>query len=319
MMSHQEVGVFILVLANAISRPEIHRQLADALAQRFHAIQQGIDSMSAAELQKIAPDDLSVFRALSQIDYPNLALASHRSMDQWQLQYNPLRSFRPARNSQQKIDSLYQPFDQHSFHFNKGFLSKEILWQGEVAGQAVRLLYNKFPFADYHGLLLINPEQQNPQFLQQRDCQNMQSILQQLGAVDGIGLAYNSIGAYASVNHQHWQLFVTQRPYPVEHAGWSHNTGSTDYPIEVKKFHSLIEAWPQIDACQRSNCGFNLLLRGNAAYLVARRIQGQYDHSDWTGGFAWSEVMGNIMSSSRDDFERLSPQDIAQELQRLAI
>jgi hypothetical protein len=312
-----EVGVFILVLANAISKPEIYHALSKDLSNHFTLLKEKLNRLPNDELKKIPTDDLSVFEALSNINFNDLSLSISKLCGVWQLQYNPLRSFRPARNSDKKITRLYQAFDNNSFHFNKIFLSREILWQGNLANIPLRLLYNKFPFADYHGLLVIEPELKKPQFLQQQDIVKIQQILSEASHLQGIGLAYNSLGAYASVNHQHWQMFLSEQNYPVEHSVWTHNSGSNNYPLGVECFHKVSDAWPLIDSYQQSNCSFNLLVRPDKTYLIKRKKQGEYQHSHWTSGFAWSEIMGNIMTTTPLDYGQLTAHSIEQEFKLL--
>ena len=317
MTDYGELGVFILVLANAISKADIYHALEGPLAIQFQQLRKSLSQLDATAMQAFPPDDVAVFNAFSELDLSSLPLASAKNLQHWQLQFNPLRGFRPARNSAQKIDSIYRPFVQDGFHFNKPFLARETLWQGQLANATVRILYNKFPFADYHGLLLINPELNKPQFLQQQDCEQLEQTIQAMAGLQGLGLAYNSLGAFASVNHQHWQLFISDQDYPVEHARWIHNQGTQTYPLSVSCFRSLSEAWPQIDHYQQSQCSFNILLRAHKVYLVQRKKQGEYLHSRWTSGFAWSEVMGNIMTTQHSDFQQLTAQSIETEFERL--
>jgi hypothetical protein len=312
-----EFGIFILVLANALSRPEIYQSLSTDLSNRFVHLKQKLSGLSTGEREQIPADDLSVFTALSRINFNELSLSISKNTGIWQLQYNPLRGYRPARNSHKKIDKLYQSFDPDSFHFNKPFLSREILWQGKLSNIPVRLLYNKFPFADYHGLLVIEPEQLKSQFLQRQDIDNVQQVLSEISNLEGIGLGYNSMAAYASVNHQHWQMFLSEQAYPVEHTYWAHNSGPASYPLSVECFNCITDAWPQIDRYQQSNSSFNLFVRPDRTYLVKRKKQGQYQHSQWTSGFAWSEIMGNIMATNQLDYEQLTALNIEQELKLL--
>ncbi len=313
-LSIEDFGTFILVLANALSNADIHQSLSTDLSHHFSLLKDKLKQLSTTEGQQIPADDLAVFTALSKFNLHELSQSSHRSASIWQLQFNPLRSFRPARNSQKSITQLYQPFNQNSFHFNKSFLSREIIWQGLLSSIPVRLLYNKFPFADYHGLLVIEPELEKPQFLNYPDCLKTQRVLTELSHLKGIGLAYNSLAAYASVNHQHWQLFLSEKNYPVEHSQWSHHSGAIDYPLNVEHFNSLINAWPQIKSYQKSNTAFNLIARPDNIYLVKRKKQGEYQHNGWTSGFAWSEIMGNFMTSSQQYYNELDSQIIEQEL-----
>jgi len=318
MLERKELGVFILVLANALSRAEIQQPLSARLRTRFTELKQQLDKLPANQLEQIPADDLSVFRALCDMDYDHLTLARSRLVSGWQLQFNPLRSLRPARNSAQKITQMHQPFQHDSFHFNKPFLRKEILWEGELAATAVRILYNKFPFADFHGLLLVEAQQCRPQHLNLQDCNKIQAVLTALAHLPGIGLAYNSLGAYASVNHQHWQLFLSDQHYPIEHTRWKHNSGTECYPLPVECFSNVTQAWSAINQMQQSDQSFNLFIRPNKTWLIKRKRQGEYQHSRWTGGFAWSEVAGNIMTTGLEDYLSLDATSIQTELQKLS-
>ena len=70
---------------------------------------------------------------------------------------------------------------------------------------------------------------------------------------------------------------------------------------------------------QRSNTAFNLFIKGAKLWLIKRRKQGSFSHADWTGGFAWSETAGNLMTTRREDFLTLDAQQIEQEFFKLKI
>ncbi len=319
LLTVDELGAFILVLANAYTRQDILSHLGSTLKIRFDGLTRQIQKSSEAELQRLPADDVSVFLQLQDLGYEQLEATKHRYIGPWQLQYNPLRSFRPPRKSQLKIEHIYQPFDDQSFHFNKSFLTKEILWQGEVNGVNTRLLFNKFPFADYHGILLLDAELNKPQYLNQEDCQQLQQIQEGLGELKGLGLAYNSLGAYASVNHQHWQWFINKKAYPVELAAWRHNGGKTAYPVEIEVFEQLTGAWPRIESLQNKNQAFNLLVRPDKTYLAPRKNQGMFDSVEWAHGLAWSEVMGNFTAFLKETYNMLEETHIDQALTRIKV
>lgn len=319
LLDSDQLGVFILVLANASIQAQIQRPLDPALKQRFSQLSQQLQTLSNKQLQQIPPDDLAVFRQLEQLGYENLEPGQQKFLGVWQLQFNQLRSFRPARNSQKTITELHQPFDHNGFHFNKPFLAKEILWQGSLEKIPVRFLFNKFPFADYHTLVLLHPESNKPQFLHSEDCAEMQQVMQSLSSLSGLGMAYNSLGAFASINHQHWQCFVREQAYPVELACWTHNGGELPYPVNVESFLSLQEIWPRIKTLQQQNRAFNLFMRADRGYLAWRKSQGTYQHAGWTSGFAWSEIMGNITALRRVDYDQLDSAKIVREFESLKI
>ena len=80
------------------------------------------------------------------------------------------------------------------------------------------LLYNKFPFVDLHSLLVPRRLENAPQFLHRHHHEAAWAMTLALGeTLPGVGLGYNSFGAFASVNHLHFQLFLrpdSQPPCP---------------------------------------------------------------------------------------------------------
>lgn len=312
LLDYDELGVFILVLANATMDGEIFSNLKSLLEKRFASFVQQVDQSGHFPV-----DDLSVFRQLQMLDIHNIELSQQCSRGPWTLQYNQLRSFRPARNSQRIIDHLYQPFDASAFHFNKPFLAREILYQGDIQSLPVTLFYNKYPFADYHVLLLIDAAKEKPQYLTAQDCHEIEVVIKALSHLQGLAIAYNSLGALASVNHQHWQMMLTQQPYPIEHARWNHNGGDADYPLTVDCFDSLQQAWQEIDHLQNSNQAFNLFMRPHKVYLIKRKTQGKYPHASWSTGFAWCEISGHFTLTRLSDYETLQSEQIELQLSQL--
>lgn len=319
MLACEELGVFILVLANATSSTEVYRQLADDLGKRFQYFRQKLELSSSEEISKLAPDDISVFRQLVDIGLQALPLTQSRTDNEWQIQFNRLRSFRPVRNSQRPITQITHPFDPKGFHFNKPFLKNETLWQGQVANTEIEILYNKFPFADFHGIIVIEPEQCRPQYLLAEHCDEVNQFMLRCSNLSGFGLAYNSLGAYASINHQHWQSFISRSSYPIESSRWTHNGGQDEYPLKVFMFDSLPEAWTSIEGWQQNNMAFNLLVRADKVFAITRKRQGSYQHSGWTTGFAWSEIMGNYTTGQLLDFQQLDTTQIVSELSLLSL
>ena len=163
---HRGLGVYILVLANAAYDARLWAQLAPALSARHAELAAAVTDALRSGRQLTEPDDdVLVFLKLHAIGFDQLQTLQSRCAGDWEVLFNPIRALRPPRMSGLKFDSLLRPFDPAGFHFNKAFLSKEMLWQGELAGKPARLLYNKFPFARLHGLLVPEPEKQIPQML----------------------------------------------------------------------------------------------------------------------------------------------------------
>ncbi len=179
------------------------------------------------------------------IGFDQCGINQLRAEGPWTMQFNPLRSLRPARNSQVKLQKVNQPFNADGFHFNKPFLVKEELWQGEIASTPCRILYNKFPFADFHALLVIDSKRNKKQWIEQHDISFLWQFQEYLiEHLPSLLIAYNSIGAYASINHQHFQLSLDRHnKTAISHTKWMHNGGKEPYPLPCKMAFDKDQAW----------------------------------------------------------------------------
>jgi diadenosine tetraphosphate (Ap4A) HIT family hydrolase len=314
------LGAYILVLANASFDAGIWPRLAPGLAERFRALAAGITADLRAGRQPQAPDDdLMVFLKLMAMGFDAVGTTEFRRAGPWELQYNPLRALRPARASGLQVSGCRPPaFNGQGFHFNKAFLQPEILWEGRLGSHDVRLLYNKFPFAPLHTLLVPEPEREQAQLLTQELHHYAWHLAESLGpALPGIGIAYNSYGAHASVNHLHFQLYARTGPLPMQDPGWRHNGGETPYPLECRVFSSGLEAWFYLEHLNQGQTPYNLVYLPGRLYCLPRRAQGSHALPDWTAGFAWHELAGGITTFRRHDFDGLTATAIGAELARL--
>lgn len=320
MLEQDLLGVFVLVLANACFEPAMFERLRVPLRRAFDTWCARFDEGHIAA-RDAAADDVAVFHRVRQLGFDRLNPTRWRKVGPWQLQYNQLRALRPPRMSRVVVKCLQQPFDANGFHFDKPFLRRETLWQGDLLGAPVRLLYNKFPFADLHGLLVPAPAARKPQALTEPDHCLVWRVAARLGkSLPGFGFGYNAYGAYSSVNHLHFQCFVRgDGHYPVEADCWRHNGGDRPYPAAVERFDDPGEAWAALMRLHAKGRPYNLLYRPGLLYLLTRRLQGDYQHSDWTGGFAWSEMMGAVTLFDEQPFKELRAADIEAEFARLAL
>jgi len=317
---HNGLGVFILVLANATYDGAIQQRLKPALRERFCLLSEQMRSaLLAGRPLTDAPDDLLVFLKLMAVGFGGLELTRFRQVDGFELQFNPLRAYRPARMSNALVTELFRPFDPSGFHFNKPFLQKEVFWEGDLQGQPCRLLYNKFPFAELHGLLVIAPDDNKPQWLTESDHHAVWKISENLGeTLPNVGFGYNSYGAFASVNHQHMQMFVrSEGEYPLQAQRWRHSGGGEAYPLECHRYREADEAWEHIHRLHEQKRPYNLLYRPGCLYVLPRNFQGSYQHAEWTGGFAWAEVCGAITTFNAEDFRSLDGAAIREEMAKL--
>ncbi|WP_456379891.1 hypothetical protein [Thiolapillus sp.] len=317
-----QLGIFVLVLANSIYDPQIHAILGGKLKQRFAILSQQVrNQLIQGRSLEYADDDVPVFLKLMAIGLENLQDTLFRRAGPWEVQFNHLRAFRPARMSNMLITSLQAPFNTDDFHFNKDFLRQEIIWEGELLGDHCRLLYNKFPFAPLHGLLVLEPEKNHPQYLGRDTHEHYWQLLELLGkTLPDCGFGYNARGACSSINHLHVQMYAGKTGgYPIEQPQWRHNGGGQDYPLQVECFGSAMESWRHIERLHQRNHAYNLLYRPGKIYVIQRTMQGSYKQKNGLGSFAWAEACGSMTTFNRTAFSQLGADEITMELALLRL
>jgi hypothetical protein len=304
--SHQGLGVYILVLANAAYERRLWNQLAPALSARHAELAAAMtEALRRGQNLNEPDDDVGVFLKLNTIGFDHLGIMESRRVGPWETMYNPIRALRPPRISGMKFESLQRDFDPAGFHFNKPFLAREIFWEGMLAGKPARMLYNKFPFARLHGLLVPEPLREMAQHLTPELHGWAWDICAQSG-VQGFCLGYNSHGAGASVNHLHFQSFVLASPLPVQDGRFDHNNGDQPYPLPCRRFNDAETAWFELDRLHQHNMPYNLVYSQGCLHLIARVPQDSGKLNDTCRGYGWSEMAGAVTLFSREAFESLS-------------
>ncbi len=310
------LGALVLVCANATFEQALWARLEAPLRARFAetAARYG-RALASGEAITAPEEDLLVFLKMALIGFDRFRITEQRSVGPWRVQFNQLRALRPPRASGRRIDQVRMAFDGSGFHFDKPFLQRETFWGGELAGRRVSLLYNKFPFAGLHGLLIPDLEQHLPQFLVEPYHHWLWQAVAESGArIPGFGVAYNALGGCASVNHLHFQTFVEPDGLPVMAPCWAHNGGMERYPLGGRRFDDPADAWAYIDALHRDNQSYNLIYTPGLLYCLPRRKQGERELPKWSSGLAWSEVAGAIVTFSRDHYQALDASAIETEL-----
>ncbi|MEA3276916.1 MAG: hypothetical protein U9Q81_16845 [Pseudomonadota bacterium] len=310
------LGPFILVLANATFDPGIHDRLRHDLARRFGELAERCRRAFIAGRQPAEPeDDLSVFLRLMAIGFDHIESSRWRRLDPWEIQFNQVRSLRPQRAASHRPSGIRAPFDANGFQFNKPFLRKETFWQGRLAGVEVDLLFNKFPFVDLHALVVPDRLASEPQHLSRHRHQFVWALTERLAPrLPGIGFAYNSYGAFASVNHLHFQMFLRERPLPVSLKRWRHNGGAESYPACCERYETEGAAWGRIADLHAQGLGYNLVYLADRFYCLPRRCQGTYELPPWSGGQAWYEMTGGVVAFNADDFLSVGAEDVREAL-----
>jgi diadenosine tetraphosphate (Ap4A) HIT family hydrolase len=315
------LGPFILVCANASFDKRVEDATSAELAALYKVLStEYIEAFSSGKQIQAVEEDLLVFLKLHALGFSRLQATETRRVGPWEVQFNQLRSFRPRRISSQVPETLHVPFDEAGFHFNKPFMQKEAFWAGELNGRHATLYYNKYPFVDLHGLLVPEREQCLPQFLTEAQHFYVWQMTQDLSrTLQGVGFGYNSLGAFASVNHLHFQMFVKPAGLPVMDLQWQHNGGITPYPTTCLSFDDPAAAWVYLVELNKKNIPYNLLYSQGRLFIFPRKKQGCYAQPDWTSGFAWHEMAGGMITFNRESYESLDQEAISQELGRLVI
>ena len=315
------LGPFILVCANASFDQRVEAATAEGLAVLYQSLSADyVDALSSGKAIQAVDEDLLVFLKLHAVGFARLQATETRFAGPWEVQFNQLRSFRPRRISAQVPQTLHVPFDEAGFHFNKPFMQKESFWSGKLSGRHATLYYNKYPFADFHGLLVPERESCLPQFLTEAHHHYVWQVTLDLSrTLEGVGFGYNSLGAFASVNHLHFQMFVKPAGLSVMSADWQHNGGTTLYPASCAVFDSAASAWNFLCGLHEKNTPYNLLYGKGRVYVFPRMKQGCYQQPDWTSGFAWLEMAGGMITFNRESYLHLEQATIAEELARLAL
>ena len=316
MLSPDELGAFILVLANSMQDKHAQASLKNDLMAMFVEM---INEQKEGVLHA-TDDDLEVFEKIKQKGIGSITAWESIKQGEWEVLCNPMRGLRPARASAEKIKTIFQEFHGGRFNFNKPFLRPEILWEGEWHNVPLRVLYNKFPFAPYHLIIVPFPEKELPQFLTRDEHELIWRLVsEQADVFTGFGVGYNSLGACASVNQLHFQSFVREELLPIEKPLWQHNGGRHDYPMQCIKTTSDSDCWSVIEKYHASNQAYNLLYRKGCCYILPRQMQGSASVAERVYGAGWIEECGVFNVGSIKYAKQLHAENIYADLQTLSV
>ena len=167
LLSQDKLGTFILVFANATQHGDLFKELQPKLLDQFNQLNLSYKkALKHGNQLTEVEEDLLVFLKIANIEFENVQLTQIRRQGHWQYQFNHIRSFRPRRiSSFHHADEMFIPYDEYAFNFNKPFMTKECFWAGELNGKKIDLFYNKYPFADLHGLFVPDRTACLPQLL----------------------------------------------------------------------------------------------------------------------------------------------------------
>lgn len=297
-LQHKTAGTFILACANLFQHPEFLENNKALLHEVYSYIKEYYQACKHEGRQPDdAIDDITVMNNIIQIGLDNLQAVQYREIKKSEraflLNYNQLRSFKPARMSKAANPRLQTPFNQEGFHFDKHFLEKEIFAEGEIQGKQISLLYNKFPFVHYHALLVVDKAKHNSQFLTEAYLNyiaELQANTQQ--RCPEFVMAYNSLCAGASVNHLHFHAFLETIPLPLFSKQFVHNGGKQPYPATCLVFDDPENAWQAIQALHQQNTAYNLLFKDKKIYCLPRKSPEKEFEALNVALYGWSNMSG---------------------------
>lgn len=313
-------GPFILACANAVGDNALLDDICPLLQRQYQSLYALCrDAFATGRCVDVVDEDLLVFLKLHAIGFDSVRPSETRREGVWKIQFNHLRSFRPKRIAQfVHTGRISEPFAEDAFNFNKPFMAHECFWRGQLLGRDIDLFYNKYPFADLHGLLVIERQACLAQLLDQADHQYVFALCEALeDRFKGVGFGYNSYGAYASVNHLHFQMFVDAEGLPVTDAQWQHNGGQKEYPASCRAFDSSGSAWQYIQELHQASQPYNLLYVPGRVFVFPRKTQGTVEVPAWSSGFTWYELAGGLVVFNRDDYQSLTADLIERYLRQL--
>ncbi|XP_076243074.1 GDP-D-glucose phosphorylase 1 isoform X2 [Calliopsis andreniformis] len=120
-----------------------------------------------------------------------------------------------SRRSPENITSMTQPFDEKSFNFTKIAPEEEIMNLDNGSEENV-IAVNVSPIEYCHSLLLPQKCKKLPQVVTKYSLYKAVEIFSLSCSLD-IRVIFNSLCAYASVNHLHWHLYYLKQRMLLEY------------------------------------------------------------------------------------------------------
>ena len=104
--------------------------------------------------------------------------------------------------------SVRQPFDPEKFNFTKVELAKELVFETQQDSEDICII-NVSPIEFGHCLFLPHIQRCLPQALTKQAIESALKLML-LSRSKAMKMGFNSLCAYASVNHLHWHLYYLQ-------------------------------------------------------------------------------------------------------------
>lgn len=317
-------GTFILACANIFQHSEFQERSKSLLTETYdHITKYYRNCFEQGKEPDDSKDDILVMNKIIDIGFHNIEPLLTRTLaskhGDFQLIFNQLRSLRPARMSKIKDINLDMQFNESGFHFDKPFLKKEIFAEGELKGRNVSLLYNKFPFIDYHALLVIDKDLHNQQYLPQDYLEYIIELEDDIQKkIPNIAITYNSLGAGASVNHLHFQVFLETDQLAIFSDSFTHNGGSVQYPANCIVFSNKDDSWNYIQKLHDENRPYNLIFKNQKVYCLPRNTTFNEIPGLSLSTFGWAEMAGFFTVNDKDVFHNITTDKLIDSIRSLS-
>jgi hypothetical protein len=320
---------------------------------------EGTAIMMAANLNYYGyPIDFDMFRGISFKRHRDLVInclarvnggwridvgaPANQTVGEFEAHYNFFRGLRPCEIDKE-TESIDDPFIATRFHFGK-VTPKEILLENQkldgMDGVTFDLLFNLFPYVPFHLLIVPNrpkhaAEPGAKQFLcRTQPVDGLKFALEYIRHADDprLRVAYNSLGAHASINNFHLHGFYLTNDWepPIEkkiREAMANSRGRVDWWIDNIIFRGngdelLNQAYDHLDGIHAKakaapgQIAYNLYFAAqDCLVLFVRRHQNQYlDYlkrkAHFTTGPAWLEVLGTIIVPEERYLAELKEEDI---------
>ncbi|CAI6006055.1 unnamed protein product [Closterium sp. NIES-64] len=247
------------------------------------------------------------------------------------------------RPTEFRVDKVLQAFDAGKFNFTKvgqnemlfrfeeGKDEESRFYEAAVVEESPSLMVINVSPIDYGHVLLV------PRVLdkisQRMDESSLLMALRLASEVNdpAFRIGYNSLGAFATINHLHFQAYFLDLPFAIERASLKEIAASTnevkvgelvDYPVKTLVFQAgaCLEqmASAAAAACcklQEGNIPFNLFIvdRGTRLFLIPQRYaerqaRGEISQEllDTQVNPAVFEISGHIVCKRREDYDNAS-------------
>ncbi|KAI4503534.1 hypothetical protein M0802_000937 [Mischocyttarus mexicanus] len=247
-------------------------------------------------------------------------------------QLNPDRGFK--RRKPEHFTTMLMPFDLTKFNFTK-LQKNEIMFQIKNKDCDDIIAINNSPMEWCHSLLIVKYLQCLPQSITQYSLQKAIEILL-LSNSPYLRLSYNSLCAFASINHLHWHLYYLKHKMLLEYIDLQSHNGSLflleNFPS--KGFCFKLSASKKLETFVSLIFSFvNYLIKHQIAhniYITRAKTTHLKEEYDDIRAYVWArksqvevkdttlinpaacEFFGHIAVKTEEDYQKLTEEMIVQ-------